>query len=277
MRVLITGASGFIGRYLKAGLKRKYSIKTPSRTELDLLNADITRDYLATNPFDVVVHLATPTGHNPLDRQGEIFERSLRVFMSLLHCSDLFGKMIYIGSGAEYGKHRAIMSIQEDEFGDQLPQDSYGLSRYIMSETAGQHDNIYNLRIFGCYGMGDPPHKLIPFIISCIREGKPIELKQNVVFDFLYVKDIVPIVEYFLENTPKHKAYNLTSGIPILIGDIAAEVRRQMKSDVPIIFKRGGLGLEYTGNNVRLRSEIPNWQPTKIEDGIREILLNENC
>jgi hypothetical protein len=44
--------------------------------------------------------------------------------------------MIYIGSGAEYGKHRAIVNAAEDAFGQELPRDAYGLSRYLMSEIA---------------------------------------------------------------------------------------------------------------------------------------------
>jgi GDP-L-fucose synthase len=275
-KVVVTGSTGFMGRNVTPYLRKRYDISVPARTELDLLDADAVRRYLNRENFDAVIHLATPTGHNPLDKQDEIFERSLRVFMSLACCSDLYGGMIYIGSGAEYGKHRSIANVKEDVFGQELPQDSYGLSRYIMSEAAERHSNIYNLRLFGCYGAGDPPHKLIPYIIGRIRANKPMELKQNVLFDFLYVKDMVPVIEHFINNAPIHKAYNLTSGIQMLIGDIAAEVRRQMKSDVPMVFKQEGLGLEYTGNNERLRSEIPHWLPTSIETGISEILKDEN-
>jgi GDP-L-fucose synthase len=273
---LLLGGSGFIGRNVISFLQNKYFTSAPPRGELDLLNADTVRQFLSRSKFDAVIHLATPTGHNPVDKQDEIFERSLQVFESLAYCSDLYGKLIYIGSGAEYGKHRAIVNVSEKEFGKELPQGSYGLSRYIMSEIAEKHNNIYNLRVFGCYGAGDYPYKLMPHVINCIKSNQPIKLKQNVLFDFLYVKDIAAVIEHFIENTPKHKAYNLTSGTPVLIGDIAAEIRRQMKSNAPIVFKQEGRGLEYTGNNDRLRSEIPHWLPTSIEAGILEVLENEN-
>jgi GDP-L-fucose synthase len=165
---------------------------------------------------------------------------------------------------------------REVDFGEYLPQDAYGLSRYIMSNIAEKSGNIYNLRLFGCYGHGDPPFKLIPYILHCIHENKPIELRQNTLFDFLYVMDIVPVIMHFIENEPMNKAYNLCSGVPILIGDIAVEVRRKMKSGVPIVFKQAGYGLEYTGNNERLRSEIQNWVPRSIGEGVKEIIDYEN-
>jgi GDP-L-fucose synthase len=112
--------------------------------------------------------------------------------------------------------------------------------------------------------------------MSCIRRNNTIKLGQNTMFDYLYVNDIAPVIAYFIENEPKHKTYNLCSGKPILTGDIAAEVRRQMNSDVHIVFEQDGYGLEYTGNNEQLCSEIQNWRPRPISEGIKEILEYEN-
>jgi GDP-L-fucose synthase len=257
-------------------LSEKYNISMPTRAQLDLLDAASVRQYLKCGKFDAVIHLATPTAQNPIDRYDELFERSLKVFMSLLHCSNLYGKMLYLGSGAEYGKHRAITCITENEFGCELPQDSYGLSRYIMSQLADRYNNVINLRVFGCYGCGDPPYKLIPHVIGCIKKDIPIELRQNTRFDFLYANDITQVLNHFIENTARHKAYNLCSGEHILIGNIADEVRKQMKSDVPIVFRQEGYGLDYTGNNTGLRAEIPDWTPRPISEGVREIIDHEN-
>lgn len=274
--ILLLGSSGFIGRNVSQYFARRYNISLPTRKKLDLLDADAVYTYLKKGKFDVVINLATPTGQNDLDKLNEIFERSLRVFINLTHCSDFYGKMIYIGSGAEYGKHRTIINIEENEFGIELPRDPYGLSRYIMNDISAGSNNIYNLRLFGCYGTGDPSFKLIPHVLSCIREGRSIELKQNTLFDFLYVKDVIPVIEYFIENEPKHRAYNLCSGTKIFISEIAAEVRQQMNSNLPIVFKQDGFGFEYTGSNKRLCLEMPKWYPRMISEGIKELIQNEN-
>lgn len=275
-KLLILGSTGFLGCNISNYFFGEYDIYKPLRSELDLLNFCNVYHYLKYGRFDVILNFANPTGHREALSESVVFERSFRVFTNLIYCNKMYGKMIYIGSGAEYGKHRAITNFSESEFGKELPRDSYGLSRYIMSELAEKSNNIYNLRLFGCYGIGDPPFKLIPHIIRCICKEKSIELKQNALFDFLYVKDIVMVIKYFIENEPKYKNYNLCSGRKIFISDIAAEVRRQMESNLPIVFKQDGYGLEYTGNNERLLSEIPNWKPRSMSEGIKEIIEYEN-
>ncbi|GHU53923.1 hypothetical protein FACS1894132_07530 [Clostridia bacterium] len=284
-KILWLGSTGFISQNILSFFKEKYCVDSPKREQLDLTDSDEVKQYIEKGNYDVIINTATPTGQSGKDKSDDIFELSLRAFMSLANCYDLYGKMIYIGSGAEYGKHRAIQNIKEEEFGCVLPKDSYGLARFIMSElstnsansdNSAKYNNIYNLRLFGCYGNTDPPFKLIPSILQNIKDGVKITLRQNVFFDFLYVKDIIPVFDYFINNTPQHNFYNLTSGKSILIGDIAFEICKQLGSDLPIVFQKDGLALEYTGNNDRLRTEIPNWTPTSIEKGIMEILKNEN-
>ena len=273
--ILLTGASGFIGRNLLPLLRETYDVFAPSRQELDLLDADAVRRYLQKGQFDAVIHLAGPTGHNPQDSQNELFERSLRVFSSLEHCSGLYGKMIYLGSGAEYGKHRPISMISEEEFGNELPRDAYGLSRFLMSRLGEKRNNIVNLRLFACCGPGDMPHKLIPSIITCIKEKKNIELRQDVWFDYIFVKDILPVLQHLIEYPAKFKAYNLCSGERIKISSIAEEIKRQMGLNSGIIFQKDGLNLEYTGSNLRLRSELPHWKLHSINFAVSEILNKE--
>jgi GDP-L-fucose synthase len=275
-KILLTGGTGFMGQNILPLLRVSFRVTSPARTEMDLLDAVTVRKYLELGGYDAVIHLATPTAQNPVDKYEELFERSLRVFMSLAHCSELYGKMLYLGSGAEYGKHRDIAEIPEECFGEELPRDAYGLSRYVMSEIAQSKDNITNFRLFACHGPGDAPHKLIPYIIKCISEKRPIELRQNARFDYLYVDDVAQVMRFFINNTPKFKAYNLCSGQPIMLSDIAREVRRQMNVDVPIVFKSNGMGNEYTGSNARLAAGFPEWRPTSIEQAIERILDYEN-
>ena len=274
-RILLTGSTGFIGRNIAPLLRRTYEVFSPDRNELDLLDSEAVRSYIAREQFDAIIHLGNPTAQNPLDPLDELFERSMRVFSSLEYCAGLYGKMIYLGSGAEYGKHRAI-AASEDNFGEALPRDSYGLSRHLMSRIAATHENIVNLRLFGCYGPHDPPYKLMQHIIACIREGKVIDLNRDAWFDFLYVEDIFPILVHFIENNPKIRVYNLCSGERVKISSVAEEIMFQMKVNLPIVFKLDGMGLEYTGSNSRLLNEAPYWKPRSLREGIKKVLECEN-
>jgi GDP-L-fucose synthase len=270
--LLLTGATGFIGRNILPLLRDRYNITAPSRTELDLLDADAVKRYIGNGCFDVVLHLATPTGHNPLDASGELFERSIRVFTALVRCASSYGKMIYLGSGAEYGKHRPLVQINEEKFREELPKDAYGLSRYVMSELAEKYTNIINLRLFGCHGPDDQPHKLIPSIITQANTGNTVTLRQDCQFDFLYVTDIVDVLTYFIKNDNLYSSYNLCSGERLRIVTIAEEVCRQMGINATVICQESGLNHEYTGSNARLLSEIPDWRPLTMKESISNIL-----
>jgi UDP-glucose 4-epimerase len=275
-RLLLTGVSGFVGRNVLPILREKgYDVIAPARSELDLLDADAVRRYLKSGQFDAVLHLASPTGHNPLDVPEELFERSVRVFMPLATCSDSYGRMIYIGSGAEYGKHRPLVQVREDSFGKELPRDAYGLSRYAMNELAKGYSNIINLRLFGCYGPGDPKHKLVPSVIEQALKGNTVELRQDCFFDFLYVTDIADVLIYFIEHNSCYKNYNLCSGKRTQITTIAEEICRQMGVDATIVCQKDGFNLEYTGSNDRLFAEMPEWSPTTMKDSIANILRLE--
>jgi len=275
-RLLLTGASGFIGRNVLPILnERGYNITAPLRSELDLLDVDVVRRYMESGKFDAVLHLASPTGHNPLDIPDKLFERSVRVFLALASCASSYGKMIYIGSGAEYGKHRPLVQVCEDSFGEELPRDTYGLSRYVMSELAKGYCNIINLRLFGCHGPGDFLFRLIPSVIEQARTGNGVLLQQNCFFDYLYVKDIADVLIYFIEHDNRYLVYNMCSGKRIQIVTIAEEVCRQMGVNEAIICQKNGFNHEFTGSNARLTAEIPEWRPKAMNDSIAEILRLE--
>jgi GDP-L-fucose synthase len=273
--VLVTGTTGFLGKNVFAKLSKDFILSTYDRSRLDLLDTVAVRDLLERQKYDVVVHFANPTGHNPIDAPDELFKKSLKVFTNLASCSDLYGKMIYIGSGAEYGKQRNLSQISEEEFGEVLPTDEYGLSRYIMSEIASGKENIYNLRLFGCCGLRDASHKVIPHTIDRIKENKEIVLRENKKLDYLFVEDLVEVLSYFIENKPMHKAYNICSGETWLISEVVEEVKRLMHSNIPVVFDSEMEGLEYSGSNTRIREEIPFWKPTKLKDAIKKIVLND--
>ena len=274
-RVLLTGATGFIGRNVLPILRDRYDIASPSRAELDLLDADSVKQYISKGRFDAVLHLASPTGYNSLDAPGELFERSLRVFIALASCSDLYGKMIYIGSGSEYGKHRSLAQVREDEFGDELPKDAYGLSRYVISALAKGYPNIINLRLFGCCGPGDHKDRLIPSVIAQASAGNTVILHRDCRFDFLYVTDIADILIHFIKHDNLYSCYNLCSGERLRIVTIAQEVCSQMRTGAKVVCQESGLNPEYTGSNARLLTEIPDWQPRLMKDSIKDILTSE--
>lgn len=71
--------------------------------------------------------------------------------------------------------------------------------------------NIYDLRIFGIFGKYED--YAIRFISNAICKtlfDLPITVKQDRNFDYIFVEDLMTVLEFFIEARPKYKAYNIT-------------------------------------------------------------------
>lgn len=254
LNVFITGGSGFIGRNLHEYLGGIYEIFSPSSRELDLLDSNRIENYLKSHKFDVVIHAATwnAVRISTKDRT-KVFRNNLLMFFNLVRCSNFFGKMLYYGSGAEYHRYKLPPKVSEDFFGNIVPEDDYGLSKYIMAKHAQRSDNIYDLVLFGVYGKYEDWR--IRFISNaCCRaiSDLPITMKQNVFFDYLYIDDLVNITKWFVENDFVEKRINVSTGKSIDLFSLAEIVLQISGKNLDIEVANKGLGVEYSGDNAKL-------------------------
>lgn len=258
MKVLLTGANGFIGRNLKEKLAGAYDVACPSRRQLDLLDAGAVEEYVTDGCFDVVIHAANTnnTKHQNVSPY-ESLDGNLRMFFNLERCKDRYGKMYYFGSGAEYDAAHYIPDMAEDFFDTYVPKEAYGFSKYVMAKSCRPDGNIYDLRLFGVYGKYEEWHRrFISNAICRALKNLPITLSQNVYFDYLWVDDLAKIMQWFLEHEPKHRHYNVCRGEKIDLYTLARKVRQQLDSDCEIIVGKPGFKREYTGCNRRLKDEM---------------------
>lgn len=264
-RVLITGGSGFIGRNLVEGLQEEYQIFAPSHRELPVENYVLLGQYLADKDIDVIVHAAIQGGE-------KVLESTLRMFASILRNLGKVEKVIHCGSGAEYAKTRDLKKIKEQQFGQFIPVDNYGLAKYICSTIAKNKERIVNLRIFGIYGRyEDYRYKFISNSIVKNLLGLPIKIKQDVIFDYLYIDDFVQIVKHFIDEDWKYSNYNITPTESISLKEIVDIINEVSKSSSPVSIINKGLNFQYTGDNSRLKKEIPEFVFTSYRNGIRKL------
>lgn len=273
MKILITGANGFIGKNLVEKWHDMYSIECPGRMELDLLEETAVRNYLVKNQFDIVIHAAsTNNTRNKSTTPYDVLDGNLRMFFNLERCHEYYGKMYYFGSGAEYDMQHYIPDMKEEYFGTHIPKDPYGFSKYIMSKSCEQADNIYDLRLFGVYGKYEEwERRFISNSICRALKGEDITIQKNVYFDYLWIDDLCHIMEWFIENTPQFRHYNVCRGSRIDLYSLACIVRDVLNVDCDIVIGEPGWKPEYTGNNERLLAEIGNYPFTGFKESIERL------
>ncbi len=272
MRILVTGSTGFIGRNVVEALGSSHEVLAPSHRELELLDEQAVREFLRQNRVEAVIHGAVTPGHrNAKDPRLQLF-RNTRMFFSLARSSDLFRKMIFLSSGAAYDIRRSMVRIREEEFDSEVPLDEHGFSKYCCAKYSEKTDSIVELRLFGVFGKyEDYAIRFISNAICKVLFDLPLTLRRNRRFAYLYIKDLMPILDYFLVHEAGHRAYNVVPDDAVELLDLAGKIRELSGKDLPIRVNEPGLGPEYTGDNRRLRKEIPGVAFTPMEEALEEL------
>lgn len=272
-KIFLTGGNGFIGKNILEKLGDKYSFFSPSSKELNLQNADEVAVYIRMHKFDLVIHSAKYGGTRKVSDDAETSEYNTRMFFNIVRNRSFFKRMIFLGTGAEYGHYaRPIVKVREEEFDAFVPQDSFGFYKYICSKYIENVDNIVNLRLFGIFGKYEDFE--LRFISNAICKnilGLPITIRQNVYFDYVYIDDFIRILQYFIDHSVREKFYNIGTGTSIDLRTIAQTINKISKNPSKIIISKKGLSNEYTCNNSRLLSEISDLKFINVEESITNL------
>jgi len=270
--ILLTGGSGFIGRNLIERLGARHKVVAPTSGELNLLDEVAVRDFLRDCKPDAIVHSATTPGHRNAPDVQDLVARNLRMFFNLARNQRYFGKMLYLGSGAIYDSRHYQPRMKEDYFDVHVPADPHGFSKYVIAKYLESAPRIIELRLFGVFGKYED--YAIRFISNAICKtlfGLPITLRQNRRFDYLYANDLTPILEHFFSVEPSENVFNVTPDRTIDLLTLGNYVGEIAGTDLEVVVGQGGMGLEYSGDNTRLRQEMQHLVFTSIEDAIREL------
>lgn len=272
MNIFITGASGFVGSHLKEFLQKKYSVYnlfTPSSKELDLADENQVDSYIVSNKIDMIIHLANRGGGRDVADMKNITEYNLRIFFNIAKHEKNVKKIISFGSGAEYAKHKPIIDAKEEDYLQAMPLDEYGFYKSITSKYIEKSEKIVQLRIFGAYG--EYENYRFKFISNAIVKNLlklPIVINKNVYFDYIYIDDLVKMIDWFIHNEPKEKIYNVITGEKIDLISLVHLVNEtsDFKSEIKVL--NDGLNNEYTSNNDRLMNELKDFEFTSHQNAI---------
>lgn len=273
MNILLTGSGGFIGKNLKEYLKDKYTLLCPRSLELDLTDENAVKKYFLHNKIDFIMHCGSVGGARGIDDRDSTIDDNLSMVNNLVKYKNNGVRIILFGSGAMYDKSRNLHKVKESEIGQYIPHDLYGQSKMRIAQSIKKYSDILCLNIFACYGYGEKANRFPSYAINQVLNGEDVVINQNAVFDYLFVEDMQKIVEHFIKYEPENKIINISPTKSISLLEIAEIINNFSDKKVNIFVKNKVLCNEYTGDNSLLLSEIPDFQFTTMESGLKKLYL----
>jgi nucleoside-diphosphate-sugar epimerase len=254
MRILLTGATGFIGRRLAKHLisrgdsvlaigRRACGIAGVEEIHLPQLDAEGIECAVRHTSFDAVVHLAA-AGVNPAERD----EKTLMTINSLLPAMmvSIAAKrgakaVVMAGSSAEYQACAQALTEQSALEVRKLYGASKGAGAMLALAQGVRNDiPVAVVRLFNVYGPGEAPWRLLPCLLQNLTAGRPVRLSAGTqVRDFVYVDDacagLIATMEASVRRELPGAAYNLATGRGNTVADFARATARSLGADEALL------------------------------------------
>ena len=265
MKILITGAGGFLGQYLAQELA-DLDVYAFTRQQLNLADADAVQQHFSKTGYDAVIHCGASGRNTPLVEDWNIVSNNLASTINLMTHRHKFGQLINIGTGAEFDVSQSIDNINETEIFNRSPRQSYGLSKNMIARYLSEQPNCYTLRLFGCFNSSEDDRRLLPKFHSVIAAGNQFDV-QDRLFDMISAKDFAIIVRAVLNKQVGHRNINCVYAQKRRLSDILSVYCDKHGLDSSLI-NVVGQGLSYTGNG-----DILSKYNLKLE-GLEQALTN---
>jgi UDP-glucose 4-epimerase len=247
--ILITGGNGYIAKSLYNTLKDKYDVIRITRQDFDLTNSFETLKYFSDKYFDVVIHCAVSGGNRLKQETWSDMDGNLKMYYNLLSCKDKFTKLIHFGSGAETN----------------ASESPYGLSKRVIAKSILEQDNFYNIKIFGVFDENELDTRLIKGNIKRYINKESMIIHQDKFMDFFYMKDLISLVDYYINNDDMPKQIDCSYSALYKLSDVAKIINDLSDYKVLIKIEQEGIDLPYYGMANVLLEFIG------LERGIKEV------
>lgn len=240
-RVLLLGATGFIGRHVHRRLTERAGLEvvtvgrgalpySPWHIRLDLIagGGAAVSALLAETAPDIVINCAGSVGGDPAELAAANIDLPAELVRAAL-CGPDRVRLVHLGSAAEYG--RVVTGEPVTEQTPTRPVGSYGIAKLAatrlvcLARVAGLDSVV--LRVFNPIGPGSPPGnvagRLAQELLRAKAEGDEVRLGPlSAVRDFIDVRDVAEAVfAAALAPVIEEPVLNVGSGEGVAVGELA--------------------------------------------------------
>lgn len=285
MKILILGASGFIGHFCVRSFSEDCDVTgidaQPGMKDV-LIDTDfsVTLKELATGSYDLVLNCAGSSNvsqsfHDP-KRDFELNALLVQKILTTIRDYSSHTKFINISSAAVYGNPKVLPISETDEL---QPLSPYGSHKKMSEEFIHSYCHLYHLkglsvRIFSAYGEGLKRQFFYDLYTKFQANAQRIELagtgKES--RDFICVSDIAGALKILVQKAEfRGEVYNLASGEESFIGPTAELFARicGYKGEIRFTQKQfEGYPLNWKADITRLR-QLGFEPKTKLEAGLQ--------
>jgi UDP-glucose 4-epimerase len=227
VKILVTGAHGFIGTALLPRLKDR-------NVTVVLFEGDV-RD-ISTFPTrcDIVIHLAARAGRE--DKSTANLEAMRTNVLGTLAVAEYAHRfscgVVFTSTCAVYEGATRDSFLKEDS--QLAPRGTNGLSKLLAEEVLRTQANLHGfpaiiLRLFNPYGPGQPRGYLVADVLHSIEVGEPIRLRNpSAVLDLVHVDDVSEAICRAFEKMPTAgvRVFNIGTGEATRVPKVAESMLR---------------------------------------------------
>jgi len=280
-RILVTGASGFIGSHLADELRRQgaevLTLDTRDEKPIDICDWQGVRAFASMpDKIDLVYHLAALmfvpySFENP----REIYEVNVLGTLNILELCRLYHvEKIVFASSYVYG-HPQYLPI--DEKHPVNPTSPYARSKVLAETLCKAYYEDYGLictilRPFNIYGEGQSDSFLIPSILKQMPSGKIELMDPEPKRDFLYVSDAIKAyIQAGKYSKSGFDIFNIGCGLSYSVDEIVSKVIKCWGKKVDVIYQVRRRRDEIMGvvADVRKAREQLDWEPeVDLDEGL---------